>query len=231
MKKSNALYASMSQNEKILGTIWLVVQLFLPYLMKLLNGYLPNPMSTGMLTFVRYLVNFVVICCIFHSFLRNSLTAAWRGLWNVVQAVVLGFVAHWACSRLIDWLMSYILPSYSTITDASIAALSQTNYYLMIIGVVILAPVIEETLYRGLIYRNLWKKSRVAAYIVSMLVFSAVHVLGYIGTEDITTMVLCFIRYLPAGLCLAWTYSKADNLFAPILVHAIINAINIGIVH
>ena len=231
MKKSNALYASMSQNEKILGTIWLVVQLFLPYLMKLLNGYLPNPMGTGMLTFVRYLVNFVVICCIFHSFLRNSLTAAWRGLWNVVQAVVLGFVAHWACSRLIDWLMSYILPSYSTITDASIAALSQTNNYLMIIGVVILAPVIEETLYRGLIYRNLWKKSRVAAYIVSMLVFSAVHVLGYIGTEDITTMVLCFIRYLPAGLCLAWTYSKADNLFAPILVHAIINAINIGIVH
>lgn len=220
----------MSQNEKILGWIWLVVQLFLPYLMGLLNGYLPEPMGAGMLTFVRYLVNFVVICCIFHNFLRNSITAAWRGLWNLLQAVVLGFVAHWACSRLIDWLMSYILPSYSTITDASIAALSQTNYYLMIIGVVILAPVIEETLYRGLVYRNLWRKSRVAAYIVSMIVFSAVHVLGYIGTEDITTMVLCFVRYLPAGLCLAWTYSKADNLFAPVLVHAIINAIHIGIV-
>ena len=45
-----------------------------------------------------------------------------------------------------------------------------------------------------------------------------------------TTLVLCFIQYLPAGLCLAWTYTKADNIIAPVLVHGIINAIAIGLV-
>lgn len=230
MKKSNTLYASMNKTEKLLGCVWLVAQIFLPYLMRLLNGLLPTPMGTGLLTFVRYLVNFIVITCVFHSFLRSSLTAAWRGLWELAQAVVLGFVAWWACSWLVDWLTTRLISGYSPLTDTAITELSQGNYYLMLIGVLILAPVIEETLYRGLIFRNLWRKSRVWAYILSMVVFSAIHVLGHVGSQDITALVLCFVRYLPAGLCLAWTYSKADNLFAPVIVHAIINALAIGLV-
>ena len=61
-----------------------------------------------------------------------------------------------------------------------------------------------------------------------MAAFAAIHVLAYIGTESVTTLVLCFLQYLPAGLCLAWTYTKADNIFAPIVVHALVNAIAIG---
>ena len=106
----------------------------------------------------------------------------------------------------------------------------QSNRVLMTIAVVVLAPLTEETLYRGLIFRNLWQTSRVGAYLVSMFAFAAIHVVGYIGTTDITTLILCFIQYLPAGLCLAWTYTKASNLFAPVLVHAIVNAIAIGLV-
>ena len=230
MKKSKLTYASMSRNEKIFGCIWLVIQLFLTYLMGLLNGLLSDPMNSGTLIFVTYLVNFGVICCIFHRFLRDSLVAAWRDLWNFIQAVVLGFVAIWACSKLFDWLLGLIIPDYSPILDASIGELSRCNVYLRIIGIVILAPMIEETLYRGLIFRNLWRKSKVGAYIASMVVFAAIHTLSYLGTGDITTWILCFARYLPAGLCLAWTYSKADNLFAPVLVHAVINAITIGII-
>ena len=57
---------------------------------------------------------------------------------------------------------------------------------------------------------------------------AAIHVLGYIGSYDIGRLVLCFIQYLPAGLCLAWTYTKADNIAAPMVVHAIVNAVAIG---
>ena len=89
-------------------------------------------------------------------------------------------------------------------------------------------PLAEEMLYRGLIFRNLWQDSKVAAYLLSMAAFAAIHVLGYIGSEDIATLLVCFLQYLPAGLCLAWTYTKADNIFAPIVVHALVNAIAIG---
>ena len=229
MKKSKLLYISMSRTEKILGWLYMAFSLIvLPGLLAWLNAQLADPMNEGTLSFVFYLTNFLFILGIFRRFLRDSLVAAWRDIWNFIQAVVLGYVAYWAASEAMELVMSHLLPGFSNINDAAITAMAKSNYTLMLIGVVFLVPLAEEMLYRGLIFRNLWQSSKVAAYLLSMAAFSAIHVLGYIGSEDITTLVLCFLQYLPAGLCLAWTYTKADNIFAPTLVHAIVNAVAIG---
>lgn len=219
----------MSRTEKILGWLYMAFSLIaLPGLLAWLNAQLADPMNEGTLSFVFYLTNFLFILGIFRRFLRDSLVAAWRDIWNFIQAVVLGYVAYWAASEAMEFIMSHLLPGFSNINDAAITAMAKSNYTLMLIGVVFLVPLAEEMLYRGLIFRNLWQSSKVAAYLLSMAAFSAIHVLGYIGSEDITTLVLCFLQYLPAGLCLAWTYTKADNIFAPTLVHAIVNAVAIG---
>ena len=229
MKKSKLLYISMSRTEKMLGWLYMAFSmLILPSLLTWFNGKLSDPMNEGTLNFIFYLANFLFIVCIFHSFLRSSLVAAWRDIWNFVQAVVLGYVAYWACCQALETVMSYLLPAFSNINDASIAAMAQANYTLMAIGVVLLVPLAEEMLYRGLVFRSLWQSSKAAAYLVSMAAFAAIHVLGYIGTTDVATLIVCFIQYLPAGLCLAWTYTKADNIFAPMVVHAIVNAMAIG---
>ena len=229
MKKSKTSYASLNKGEKIAGWIYLAFQIVLPWLFSWLNGLLSQPLDGGTLRFANYLVNFIGVVCIFHHFLRDSLTAAWRDLWNFVQAVVLGFVFCWAGIKLLDWLLSFVISGYSPIVDTAVSDLLSSGYVLRLIGILLLAPVIEETLYRGLVFRSIWRKSKAAGYIISILVFAAVHTLGYIGTADIHTLALCFVRYLPAGLVLAWTYSKADNVFAPVLVHAAINAVTIGI--
>lgn len=229
MKKSKLLYISMSRQEKILGWLYMAFSLLaLPSVLHWINAQLAEPVGESTLNFVYYLANFLFITGIFHRFLRASLVAAWRDIWNFIQAVILGYVAYWACSRAMETVMSYLLPGFSNINDASIAAMAKSSYTLMLIGVVFLVPLTEEMLYRGLIFRNLWQDSKVAAYLISMAAFAAVHVLGYIGSEDITRLVICFIQYLPAGLCLAWTYTKADNIFAPVVVHAIVNAVAIG---
>ena len=229
MKKSKQLYVSMSRQEKILGWLYMAFSLLaLPALLQWVNAQLAEPAPESTLNFVYYLVNFLSICGIFHRFLRASLVAGWRDLWNFVQAVILGCVAYQAASFVMDFLVERLLPGFVNVNDAAISQLAGSNYTLMLIGVVFLVPLAEEMLYRGLIFRNLWQDSKVAAYLVSMAAFAAVHVLGYLGTEDLTTLLVCFIQYLPAGLCLAWTYTKADNLFAPVVVHAIVNAVAIG---
>ncbi len=229
MKKSRLLYISMSRSEKILGLVYFAFSILaLSSVLHWFNSQLASPMDAATRNFLRYLVDFVFVAMIFHSFLGDSLVAAWRDLWNFVQAVVLGFVAYRVCSWAFDWAMSYLFPGFRNINDTAISAMAGSSYVLMVIVVVFLAPVTEEVLYRGLIFRSLWRSSKVAGYLVSMAVFSAVHVLAYIGTESVTTLVLCFLQYLPAGLCLAWTYTKADNIFAPVVVHAIVNAIAIG---
>ena len=219
----------MSRSEKIRGWIYMAFSLLaLPAALQFLNAKLAMPMDEGRLNFTFYCVNFIAICSIFRRFLRDSLVAMWRGLWNFVQAVVLGYVAYWACSRAMDTVMSHLLPNFQNINDSAITEMAHANYTLMAIGVVLLVPLAEEVLYRGLIFRNLYRSSQVAAYLVSMAAFAAIHVLGYIGTESVTTLAVCFLQYLPAGLCLAWTYTKADNIFAPVIVHALVNAIAIG---
>ena len=229
MKKSRSLYVSMSRREKLLGWLYMAFSLLaLPLLLQWVNGQLAEPVDESTLNFAYFLTNFLAIACIFHVFLRASLVAAWRDLWNFVQAVVLGYVAYRAASFVMDFLVSRLLPGFVNVNNAAISQLAGSNYTLMLIGVVFLLPLAEEMLYRGLIFRNLWQDSKVAAYLVSMAAFATIHVLGYLGSEDLTTLLVCFIQYLPAGLCLAWTYTKADNLLAPTLVHAIVNAVAIG---
>lgn len=230
MKKSKLLYISMNSTEKVLGWLYMAFSLLvLPIGLSWLNGKLAAPMNEGTWHFVLYLTNFVCIVCIFHRFLGDSLTSAWQDIWNFIQAVILGYVAYLAASKAMDFLMSHLLPGFSNINDAAITAMAKTNFTLMTIGVVFLVPPVEEVLYRGLIFRSLWQKSKAAAYLLSMAAFAAIHVLGYIRSADITHLLVCFLQYLPAGACLAWTYTKADNILAPTVVHAVVNAMAIGV--
>ena len=221
----------MSRSEKIWGFLYMAFYLIaLPSLMQIFNSKLANPMDEGTLYFATNCVNFFAICIIFRKFLRDSLVSMWRDLWNFVQAVVLGYVAYWAATQVMEFLMGHFLPNFQNLNDASITSKVHANYTLMAISVVILVPLTEEVFFRGLIFRNLYRQSQVAAYLVSMAAFAAIHVLAFLGSESVTTLVISFLQYLPAGLCLAWTYTKADNLFAPVIVHALVNAIAIGAV-
>ena len=104
--------------------------------------------------------------------------------------------------------------------------MSQGNAFLMGIGTVVLVPPAEECFYRGLIFRNLYAKSPCAGYVVSILAFAMIHILGFVGIYTPLELLMALLQYLPAGVCLAWCYTKADTIFAPILLHAAINFIS-----
>ena len=95
----------------------------------------------------------------------------------------------------------------------------------MTLATVLFVPVAEETLFRGLLFRGLWDRSPIAAWCVSVAVFSLVHIIGYIGTYPPLMLLMAFVQYLPAGICLAYAYRKADTIFAPILMHIAINQV------
>ena len=164
---------------------------------------------------------------IFHDFLSRSLSQALQHPIVLCEAVILGFVAYYACFYLTDWLVSMLVPSFTNYNDEAIGAMSRGNSFLMLIGTVILAPPVEECFYRGLIFRNLYKKNHLAAYLVSMTAFACIHIIGYIGQYSALELILAVLQYLPAGLCLGWSYVRGDTIFAPILIHAAVNYITI----
>lgn len=229
MRKSRSISSYLTSQETISGFIYLAFQLlFLPSMLSWVNGQLSHPLNSAELNFVFYLINFMAMLLIFHDFLGRSAHQVGQHPAYFCQAVILGFVAYYACNWFTTWVIRHLVPSFSNYNDEAIAAMSHGNYFLMLVGTVILVPPVEECFYRGLIFRNLYGKSRWAAYIVSILAFSIIHIIGYIGKYSALELLMAFLQYLPAGLCLAWSYAKADTIFAPILIHAAINFIAIG---
>ena len=228
MKRSRSISGTLTNQETIGGFLYLILQLFfLPSLLSFVNGHLDKPLSLAELNFLFYLINFISILLIFHSFLEKSLTQATQHPILLCEAVILGSVAYYAFNWLTTEVVGLLVPGFSNYNDQAIADLLRGNYFLMFVGTVILVPPVEECLYRGLIFRNLYGKSRWAAYIVSILAFAVIHIISYIGKYSALELLIAFLQYMPAGLCLAWAYTRADTIFAPILIHAAINYISI----
>ena len=225
MKK---LSVSMSRKEMIAGFSYLAIQLLiLPSLLIWLNELIGSPLATSELNFLFFALDFLAITVIFHRFLLHSAKCALSQPFQCIRTAFLGLLFYWLSSYLVSFLILYIYPDFSNVNDQSIIGLTQQNYTLMAIGTVILVPITEETLYRGMVFRGLYSRSPVLAYIVSTVAFSALHVIGYIGQYPPTHLAMCLLQYIPAGICLGWAYAKADSIWAPILMHMAINQIGI----
>ncbi|MGM9548614.1 MAG: lysostaphin resistance A-like protein [Faecousia sp.] len=229
MKRNRSLSACPTSQESIAGGAYLIFQLLLlPAIVQWVNARLSHPLTATEQNFTFYLVNFLATVLIYHEFLGRSARQVTQHPAYFCQAVILGLAAYYACNFVTMRLIRLLVPSFTNYNDEVISAMGRSSYFLMVISTVILVPPAEECVFRGLIFRNLYGKSRWAAYCVSMLAFACIHILGYIGKYSPLELVMAVLQYLPAGLSLAWAYTKADTIFAPIVIHACINLIAIG---
>ena len=136
------------------------------------------------------------------------------------------FLGSWLCSQI-----AYILrPDFVNLNDQSIAGMLKNSYWLMGIGTVLLVPMAEETLFRGLIFHGLYSKNKALAFAVSTMAFAAVHVISFIGKYDASLLLLSLLQYVPAGICLAFAYAKTGTVWTPIIMHTAINLIGVFLV-
>ena len=219
---------SLNKKEILWGWVYLAVEfLLLPTALYWVATRLFPGISNAEVNFLYYLVNFLAILLIFHRFLSRNLAMARSNLLRVVLYALLGLFIYWASGLVTGELTYRLMPDFVNVNDLGIAAMSRDSYLLIAIGTVVLVPAAEECLFRGLLFRGMYGKSRWAAYVVSALCFCLPHVSAYIGSYEWTVLALCFVQYLPAGLMLAWSYEKSNTIFTPILIHTIINAFGI----
>lgn len=227
-KKKTNLSIRVTDKEQIWGICYLLFSVFLlPSLIGSANDLLPTPLTGAWQNFLYFTLNFIFILWIFYGFFKRSLIHAGSHLGDFLITVIVGFAVHWLCNWSFSLLISYLFPDYVNLNDSSISSMTHSNFLIMLLGTVIFVPVAEEALHRGLVFGSLYPKSHAAAYILSTIIFSAVHIMGYVGSYSLPHLVLAFVQYIPAGLVLAWAYRKSGSILAPILMHATINAIGI----
>lgn len=81
---------------------------------------------------------------------------------------------------------------------------------------VVLAPVAEEALFRGILYPALKRHTRpwIALWSTSLM-------FGLVHGEWIAMVPMVFL-----AVVLTWLYEKTDNLLAPVLAHMVFNGVN-----
>ena len=117
-----------------------------------------------------------------------------------------------------SWLQQQITgtpfenPQFQTMAPNNFSWL---NYIITLSIAGIIAPIVEETIFRGLLYR--WLHERTSyfwAILGSSFVFSFLH-----GIPSLIPGIMIL------GILLAWIYQRVQSIWAPILVHGTYNAI------
>jgi tetratricopeptide (TPR) repeat protein len=130
--------------------------------------------------------------------LLGLVLASWLSPWS----------AHWV-ERVLHWPVT-IQEAIPLVKYALIA-----NPLAAFLSVVIVGPVVEEILFRGLIYGALEKRLRVSgAILASSFVFALVHL-----------QVMYFFPIFCLGIVLGWARWKANSLGLPILIHVLNNGV------
>ncbi len=224
------LSISMNRREVVAGWVLLAGHLlYLPGLAVTINSILPTPLTDTVLNTLLFLTEFLLSVLIFRRFLGASTRQAFRTPFRCLRFALFGLFLYYLGTFLVGLLITTINADFSNINNDNVYTMVQDKYILMAVSTVLLVPFTEELLYRGMVFRSLQSKSRIAAYVVSTAVFALIHIVGYIGTTSSVTLLLCFMQYIPAGLTLAWAYEKADTIWAPILMHITINQISISL--
>lgn len=226
--RSYSLGPNLSKAETVAGFCWLPFYVaLLARGLRFLSDYFGLGLTSLQLNLCYFVINCAVVWIIFHRFLLRSLRDI--RFWELVQALILGFVLHYAGSILLSRILQLLQLEVVIYNNQTILELASQNHTVMLICSLLIAPVVEETLVRGLVFGTIRRKSRIIAYAASILFFAFLHIWQYWSSHDPGSVALAALPYVPAGIALGWTYEKANTIWAPILLHAIINAIAFGL--
>ncbi len=230
--KNKPFSLPMQKTEKIFGWFYLPVHVFaLPIIMNLLSLYVfpaaNITISSTHLNFIYYAVSVVLVFIFMHRFLKNSFSDFCDNILNTVQAVVLGYIFEYALLYAVSIVMMFFMDGLTNPNSAAVLQQVQINKNVMIAVSVLLAPIVEECLFRGVVFGTLHSKSRILAYAVSALLFSVYHLWQYLLNGFSWTLLVYLLQYVPASVALGWAYEKGRSIWAPIFLHMVINTISI----
>ena len=219
----------LNRTEATWGLRYMLFQLaFLPSLVLTALQWIVPQVTAVALDVTCWSINFCVVCGIFHSFLWTSLKYSFKNVLKVLLTALAGFGIYWVLNMALNYVLARLFPQFFNVNDAHVAVAVGQSYPLMFLGAVVLVPMTEELFYRGVTFGLLYNRNRWLAYGVSVILFGAIHVAGYIGHYEPLHLPICFLQYLPAGLVLAGAFEYSGSIFAPTLIHMAVNAIAIS---
>lgn len=172
---------------------------------------------------VYYAILFLLTLLVFWTFLRHGFSLLLDWLPENLFAIVTGAVGALILHLLVTLIPLPVENPIYTDWPAEYAA----NAAATAIVVVVLIPVVEEVLFRGLVFGTLRKRSRLLAYVVTVLGYALACAWQFIFRPETGVdlrYLLLTVQYLPMSLALAWCYDNGGSIWGAAVLHMVLNA-------
>ena len=220
----------MTRGERVLGWIYLpfhviLLPLLLGVLLYALTGEEPDSMKMNLLYFG---IGLLVMVLGMWKYLKLSYRRVQDNILGFFGTLLRAYVLSVALT-LIYGAVTQLLgtppsPNQDMVEDIAVGNMNQ-----MFAMAVLMVPIVEECLFRGVIFGSIRGKNRILAYVVSVLAFSLYHVWQYAVAYQDWTMLLGMLQYFPISIALTYAYDRSGTIWAPIFLHMLNNALSLSL--
>ena len=213
--------SKLSKTALVLVLLWLPVHVLgLPWLL-----YWLGMRDAVALNFWIYGIGTLFMLIVGFRFLRRDFDALAEHPFRILLQILVCYGAMLLMNMAASGILSLFIETVDNPNNEAVMDLVNNEYGMMSAAAIFLAPIVEEMIFRAGIFGSIRNKSRVLAYLASMLLFSLYHVWGYALTDPLSWLYL--VQYLPAAYLLCRCYEYCDSIWGSIFLHMLINFVSL----
>ena len=213
---------TLTREETVSGWIWMAVQFLL---LGSAVTALAAPLGLMKINFLYHLISACATALIFRRFLSGSIRTFRQETRRVLLTAAACLGVYYLLSTALGAVIFAVDASFSNVNDNTVTGFLRSDPVLTSAATIVLAPISEELLFRGLVFYRARRLGKWAAYVISVAAFAAIHIMGYVGSFSAPRLLLCVLQYIPAGIVLAAGMDATGSIITPMLIHACINAV------
>lgn len=217
----------LTRTQTVLGWCYLPMHFFVvPTLASLYVVYAPGAYSGVDVNKIYFGVGIVFVLIVMGEWLRRNFYVLLEHPGRFALCLAIGFAADYLLSIIVQLALLLIQGVEENPNNQELARMSGDDFGAMLGITVFLAPMVEEPLFRGVVFGSIRGKSRAAAYAVSVLLFSLLHVWQYVLIYADAWYFIYMLQYLPVSFVLAWLYERSGTIWTPIAFHMLFNGMS-----
>ena len=112
-----------------------------------------------------------------------------------------------------------------TPNNDAIDALADIEYNKTFAVAVLMAPIAEEVLFRGVLFGSFARRRRWLGWVVSIAVFCVYHVWQFAVVEQDWKVLLSALEYIPLSAAITYCYDRTETIWTPIFFHIFTNSL------
>lgn len=174
-----------------------------------------------------YCLSFCCTLLLMGNFLHRNFNALCDNPGRVIKTYLLGWLIYLGAAMAAGVILNFIDFGGANPNDSAVMDMVDINRRSVFVIGVLLAPIVEETIFRGGIFGSIRPKSRLLAYAASIALFSLYHVWQFAFFYNDLRYLIFALQYIPISLTLCWCYDRSGSLWTSIALHMTFNLIGI----